>query len=466
MSVTAPDPNAPTEGEVQELAKRARSYERLESYFAGDCAIPEAIQRARITEAYRMLMAFSQTHYAKLIVRSATGRMSIEGLSSASDREAARRGYAIWRANHLGAESRRLHDIVLTHGRGFANIWLPDGTDMPTVTYETPDMMLVRYRPGSRYERERAVRLWKEGDRYLATVSTDQFLYKWRSNEGSGPWVRRMEADEPWPLPIPGNPGVVPVVEIATKGTIKSGYRYGVKAAGDFEHLTGLLDRINILEFLRLVIAFAQGFPVRVVIGEEIQYRQIVQDGVLRDDTGQPIAPFKLMADVVAQLENPDARLAEFAAADIERFGRAMDRDVETLAGLSMTPSYFMRSMPIQNVAADAVRAADVPLITRVTDHQPFVDDGHEETLRTALAFQNVVLPDDAQAQWGDVERYSLAERADAFQKMTGGAAVPWQIGAELAMGASAEQVERWETMGATNALLNTPPEDGEGAEA
>lgn len=460
MSVTVPDantradPNAPQPDEVRELQKRATAYRRLEEYFRGDCPLPDVIRRANITQVYRMLMAFSETNFARLIVRAASGRGEVVGIASSRGREIAARGWAIWRDNQLEAESARAMDIALTHGRVFANIWMDDDGD-PTTLYETPDVILVRYKDGTRHIRDRAVRIWREGQLYCANVTTAEALYKWQSSEAGGPWSRRAVPDEEWPLPH--GFGDVPVVEIATKGIIKTGYPFGIIASGDFEHLTGLLDRINILEFLRLVIAFSQGFPVRVVVGEEIRYRQLVEGGVLKDDLDHPIAPFKLAADVIAQLENPDARLEEFRAADLSAFGTAMDRDTETLAGLSMTPSYFLRSVPIQNVSADAIVAADVPLITRVTDHLKFLGVGHRETIRMALAGLGEELPEDAEIQWADVERYSFAQRADAFQKITGGAQVPWQVAAEMVLNASPEQIARWEAMGATNALLNQP---------
>jgi hypothetical protein len=69
---------------------------------------------------------------------------------------------------------------------------------------------------------------------------------------------------EPWPVPNPFN--VVPVVEIGVNRRLKPGG--GSHARGEFEHCRGVIDRIHLLTFLGLVVAFWQGFPLRGVIGE------------------------------------------------------------------------------------------------------------------------------------------------------------------------------------------------------
>jgi hypothetical protein len=91
----------------------------------------------------------------------------------------------------------------------------------------------------------------------------------------------------------------------------------------------GLLDRINLLTFLGLVVAFWMGFPLRGVIGDKI----------LRDDDGKPLPPFKVAADEVFQFENPAAKLAEFKAAD--RGNLSIFDELAQLAYLTKTPAHY-----------------------------------------------------------------------------------------------------------------------------
>lgn len=423
-----------------ELDRRAAQFEKLEQYVSpGGCPIPEPIARAQVTQAYRMLMAFAQTNYAPLIVRSARSLLHPGGIRNGGSAETDQAAWGMWQANKLDAEARLAHDAILTHGRAFAIAW-PSTDGEPTITIEDPSTTIVEYVEGSRYVRAAGVRRWIGDDkRPHATLYRPDGVYKFSGPKNSSgsrgtQWEQRIVDGEPWPLK-PQVDGVVPVVEIATNRRLKA-TRYGY-AEGDFENVLGLLDRINVLEFLRLVIAFTAGFPVRIVIGDKI----------LKDDEGNDIAPFKLAVDTIAQLEDPNVKVEELKAADLKSFGEAIDRDTQTLSGLTSTPAYFLRSVPIQNVSADAIRAADLPRVSKAEDHKLFLGEGWEEVLRTAgkLRREPLDIGDAASLVWLNRESRSLAERADAASKLKD--LLPWQVVAELAFDATQDDLARWQSM-------------------
>lgn len=432
------------------LDRRAKQFRRLELYTTGECPLPPAITKANVTKAYRMLMQFAQTNYGRLIVKSATSRLQVGGIRTGNE-ELDGALWDIWQANRLDAESRRAHDTALTHGRAFAIIW-PDRDENPQVTFEDPSTCLVEYREGSRYDRVSAIRRWVDADTEIphVTLYTPDAIYKFKGpGKGRGEpgtkWERRVPDGEPWPLPNAF--GVVPAVELAVNRKLRSGDRYG-SSYGDFESVVGLLDRINVLEFLRLVIAFSAGFPIRAVIGDKILY----------DDNGDPIAPYKLAADVIAQFEDPNTKLQEIPAADIKNFGDAIDHDVETLAGITQTPSYYLRSVPIQNVSADAIIASDSPLNARIEDHKPDLSEGHEEILRVAAVMTSIGdVPAGAQVHWVNKEARSIAAKADAASKLAN--VMPWQFIAEEIFQLDQDTIARYETQRASEQLLVAPPD-------
>lgn len=427
------------------LDQRGKQFRRLEQYVTGECPLPPAIAKANVTKAYRMLMQFAQTNYGRLIVKSATSRLQVGGIRTGDDQLDSVL-WDLWQANRLDAESRRAHDTALTHGRAFAIVW-PDG-GVPGVTYEDPSTVLVEYREGSRYDRVSAVRRWVGADKKpYVTLYTPDTLFKFvGESEGRGgpgtKWQVRDEGHVDNPF------GVVPVVELAVNRKLRSGDRYG-ESYGDFEAVIGLLDRINVLEFLRLVIAFTAGFPIRAVIGDKI----------LRDDNGEPIAPYKLAVDQIAQFEDPNTKLEQIPAADVKGFGDAIDHDVETLAGITQTPSYYLRSVPIQNVSADAIIASDSPLNARIEDHKPDLSEGHEEILRVAALMVDgrLEVPHAAQVYWVNKEARSLAAKADAAAKLSG--VMPWQFTAEQVFQLDQDTIARYETQRASEQLLVAPPD-------
>lgn len=430
----------------KELDKRAKAFDKLELYVTGECPLPPAISTARVTKAYRMLMAYAQTNYGRLIVKTATSRLQVGGIRT-GDEELDRVLWQVWQKNRMDGESKRGHDVALTHGRAFGIVWPREDRLEPEITLEDPSSVIVEYREGSRYERSAALRRWVDKDGVPhCTLYTADALYKFSAPKNgfrtvSTGWKPRDVPNEAWPLSH--DFGVVPVVELAVNRKLKSGDTFGI-AAGDFEATIGLLDRINILEFLRLVIAFSAGFPIRAVIGDKI----------LRDDNNEPIAPYELAADVIAQFEDPNTKLTEIPAADVKGFGDAIDHDVETLAGITQTPSYYMRSVPIQNVSADAIIASDAPLNARVEDHKPDLSEGHEELFRVAglMLPEPIEVPAGAEVFWVNREARSLAARADAAQKLKD--VMPWQFIASDVFQLGQTEIARLEAMKSAEQLL------------
>lgn len=438
---------------VYELDKRGKGFRRLEK-FKGECPVPTVIRRARATNAYRMLMEFAQTNYGRLIIRAATSRMRVGGIRTGNE-EWDKALWAVWHANHLDSDSRLGHDVALTHGRVFAIVW-PNKDAPPSITLESPDTCIVKYRDGSRHDRVAGLRRWKDKDGTHATLYRADGVYKFTSND-SGKWERRIGAEDEgqWPLPVPEK--AVRVVEIATNRELKD-TPFG-HAHGDFEGNTGLIERIMVLDFLRLVIAFTSGFPIRAVIGDELEYKKDADgNDVIVDGRRVTIAPFELAADVIAQFENPEVRIEQLQAGDLKGFGDAIDRDIEQLAGLTQTPSYFLRQVPIQNVSADAIRASDAALNGRVEEHQPNVADGWREVLTLAgrQLSKEIVVPTTAEVIWVDRQSRSLSERADAFTKLATG--LPWEANAEFTLDADQETIARWQEMGLAEQLLAPPP--------
>lgn len=444
----------PTEDELKaklkllgtELDARAAKVQKLDEYREENGgAIPPAVKHAKVTKAYRLLMSLSSTNYAKVIVKAAASKMQVGGIKC-GDKALEDAAWKIWQDNRMGAEFRRATDSVLAHGRAFAIVRPRGEGESPEIILEDSATVIVEYKEGSRYDRVCALRRWLDDDKILhGTLYYPDATYRLKTNRRvESAAEREMLQPVAWDLdgePLENPHGVVPAVEIATNGGLKSG-RFGT-AEGDYETELGLLDRINTLEFLRLVIAFTASFPVRVVIGDKI----------LRDDDGKRIAPFELGADIVAQLEDPNAKLEEFKEANLKAFGESVDRDVETLAGVTGTPFDHFKSVPVQNVNAEALWASRDRLNTRVSDHLPFVGEGAEEFLRVAMLMNGQDLPQNATLQWVNRESRSLAARADAAGKLKD--ILPWQVIAQRVLDMSQDEIADVELLRSTDAFTD-----------
>jgi hypothetical protein len=415
-----------------ELDRRGRRYRLLDSYYEASAAVPAAVARARVVQAYRMLMPVASAPWGSLVVDSVQDRLEVAGIRSDLP-EVDKQVWRVWQDNQMDSESKLAHNSALLSGRAFALVW-PGATGQPEISLDSAEQMIVRYREGSRRQRVAALRRWMDGDTPNVTLYRPEAIYKFQGPKNASgmagtQWQRREVPGEEWPLPNPLN--VVPVVEIALNRRLKPG-SFGY-ARGEFEHCIGLIDRINLLTFLGLVVAFWMGFPLRGVIGERI----------IRDDDGNALPPFEVNADTVFQLENPEAKLAQYQAAD--RKNLSVFAELDQLSTVTKTPRhYFPLEQGMSNLAADAIRASEGALHAKVTAHKASAGEGWEEVLRLAgrMLDQPVDLPADAALLWKDHESRSLAERADAATKLKD--LVPWQSIAETVLNASQDDIKRW----------------------
>ena len=447
-----------------QLEKRARRVKLLDQYVGDEtCPLPDAIVRARITKTYRMLMGLSDAPFGSLVVGAVTDRLIPTGITSSQNSRAELDALwgDVWQDNRMDGESLLAHNAALTHGRAFAIIW-PGRDGKPKIALNSAEQVVVQYAEGSRTERVCAGRFWvDDAGRKYANLYRPDGIYKFIQPRSRltglaggqrGEWERRDVAGETWPLANPW--GIVPVVELPVNRKLKPGsYPY---ARGEFEHCIGLLDRINLLTFLGLVVAFWMGFPLRAVIGDKI----------LRDDDDNPLPPFEAAADAVAQFEDPGTRLATFEAADRKLL--SIYSELDQLSSLTATPRYYLpMEGGMSNISAETIWATDGALVAKMPTHKGSLGEGWEETLRVAglMLPQPVELSPRAELSWSDHEHRSLAERADAASKLKD--VMPWQLLAEKVLNLTADEISRGESamsstgLGQLVASLTTPTPPG-----
>ncbi len=453
-----------------ELDVRAKNHKIQDDYYSGNCPLPRAIEHARVTRAYHMLMPLAEAPWGSLVVDSVTDRLEPAGIRSPTGEESNDDAvWGVWQDNQMDSEAKLAHSAALISGRAFALVQpVRDGS--PEITLDSAEQMIVRYREGSRRHRVAAMRRWADDDdAVFSTLYLPEGVYKFRRSGakdqmrgggrfkiGSDWWEPRGDNLADWQAANP-IPGVVPVVELAVNRRLKPG-SFGY-ARGEYEHCTGIIDRINLLTFLGLVVAFWMGFPLRGVTGQKIRW------DFLKDDAGQPLLdaatgeqlkrarpPFDATADTMFMLEDADAKLAEFRAAD--RSNLSVLEELDQLAMVTKTPKhYFPMSGGMSNLSADAIRASEGGLAAKVVGHKGSLGEGYEDLLRLCgLALPvPVKLSPRAALLWQHHEARSMAERADAAVKLKD--ILPLPVLWERYLNGTQEDVSRWEAMMAGDVL-------------
>lgn len=464
-----------------ELDRRCAEHKRLDPYLVGECPFPTAITEARLTKVYRYLMPVAEAPWGSLIVDAKLDRLELSGLRDINGQDNADKIWAeAWQPNGMDAESKLGHGAALLDGRFYATVWA-DEQGKPDVSLDDATQMVVEFMEGSRRKRVAALRRWKDGDRTYATLYRADGVYKFQGPDSGAEtatddWEKRTVPGEAWPLENPFDE--VPVVELRINPRLKPGrFPY---ARGEFAHCTGLIDRINLLTFLGLVVAFWMGFPLRGVIGEKIRREVLVDDDgnpIVDETTGKEktkaLPPWESRPDSTVQFENPEARTFEFGAAD--RKNLSIYDELQQLAVISKTPRhYFPMEGGISNIATETVMAYEGAMHAANTGHKASLGEGWEDVNRLCGVVLDTELSPQAEMVWMKSESRSLAEQADAFVKLaaTGGTGngLPWMAAAEIALNVTQDQLNRWQTEQAANPILKliadqqAQPQNGNGA--
>lgn len=427
----------------EELDAQIKRVELMTKYRTGDHPVPDAVSQANATKAYRLLMGMAPSNWPGLIVDSVEERLEVQAIEF-TDRNASAVAWEAWQRSCLDADAGLAHDAALTGGRAYAIVWA-DADGKAEIVIEPATTTIVEYAAGSRTRRRQALRRWREDDHWYATLYRPEGLYKLQSKtkgESKAPasdgWEQREVDDERWPLENPLD--VVNVVELAVNRSLSTG-TFG-SARGEFETVVNHIDRINYAMFSALAAMTWSGFPLRAVIG----------DPITRDDAGQPIQPFKVAQNHLAQLENPDAKLTQLPEANLKNYNDVIEMHVKHLAALTKTPAHYLLGEMV-NLSADAIRAAEAGLVSKVRRHHRSLGEGWEEIARLAVMIdgdERSAADPSVEVKWKDPESRSLAERADAVSKLAN--ILPWQALGEL-MGASPQQIDAWQAQRGADAL-------------
>jgi hypothetical protein len=437
----------------RELDRRIPKIKRLDDYHDGDHPVPPHVRDQRLETEFKTLMKQATTNFPALIVDSVEERLEVTGFDFDGDADS--EAWDIWQRNHLDADAGMVHETALTTGRAYAIVWA-DADGNPTITPEHPSTTVVAYEVGSNRDRAAALRRWRENDRWMATLYLKSGIYKFQApvRPIQGPdtdeWEPRVPPGEEWPL---ANPlGVVPVVEFAVNRSLRPS-EFGT-SAGEFERVTPIIDRISTTIFAGLLAQAYASYPVRALIGSPIE----------RDEDGKPIPPFSMSVSKIVQIENPDGKLVQLPESDLGNYIRFAETHVRHLAAITKTPSHYLLAGDMVNLSADAIRASEAGLVSKIHKHHRSLGESWEETIR--LAFRVVDQNDPrgmaytAATKWRDPESRSEAERADAAVKLA--TILPWQALAERVLNATPTEIAEWEAQRAADGLatlMATPTE-------
>jgi hypothetical protein len=437
------------------LDEQAHYIQIFEDYYAGRHRT--AFVTSKFREAFGDIFKALVSNWCEIVVDAPVERLAVEGFRFADDQEADETAWNIWMANNLPSQSIVAHTEAVKNGMAY--VMLEPGEPIPKITVEHPAQVYIEYAAGSRTQRLAAIKRWQgvDGHVYINVFLPDS-VHKWVSKEPRAfrplnlqrnkitrPVLRFQESEDfemrdgSGPNPL----GQVPVWEIANRPTMLDGGR------SDLTTAIPLQDAIN-KEIADMILAseFA-AFPQRVVTGVEIP----------TDEEGKPLADKAEMKAAISRLwtfEDPDVKIDEFKAADLNNYTNAITLLLQHLAAQTRTPPHYLLGQ-IVNASGDALKAAETGLVSKVQRKQIDFAEGWSGVMSSALEVVGAEMNDNVEVIWKDPEFRSEGEQVDAAVKLAT-LGVPFEALWER-VGATPQQVTRWSEQFRSTPAGQTPPD-------
>jgi len=388
-------------------------------------------------QAFRKLLAVAGANWCELIVNSVAERLQVTGFAFGDQSDDA---WAIWKQSQMNADAELVQTDALVTGQGFVLVQPDDDGDNPTgveITAESPFEVAVLYQPGTRRERIAGYKRF----------SGDPVVYPWPAWTGeplSGTTEVVITDDliAIWavggaePVIAPNPAGMVGLFEIVpqprTAGPPRSELTPAIR----------IQDRINTTLFNRMVATDYGAF--RQVWATGIKLARQVLTATAPDGTTQTseafVRPYDVGANRLLTTENPNAKFGSFPGDPLAGYLSSVEQDVDQLAAITQTPAYYFR--PMVNLSADAIKAAEAGLVSKVNRRMLHIGEGWEHVMRAALAMAGKPVPARGEVIWKDPETRSVAQLVDALVKMRT-LGVPIEV-LWAQYGASPTQIEEW----------------------
>ncbi|MDT8915749.1 phage portal protein [Amycolatopsis sp. PS_44_ISF1] len=346
-------------------------------------------------------------NWPRITADSLEERIDLEGFRLPGKHERDADLWRIWQANNLDEESQLGHLDAIIYGRSYICIGSrADDTETPLITVESPMEMTAEISPKTR-EVTAALRLYRDQDEDGLVVDKATIYLPhvtiWAERRWSGPtrgWTE-VDRDE-------HGLGRVPVVPLINRARV--GDRYGVSELQDVIDLTDAAARALTLAQLATE---ALSVPQRAVLGAK------EQDFVGPD--GKVMPKWQAYFGAIWALENPEAKLFQFSAADLSNFKTIVDHYASMVSSVTGLPLRFFGQNTANPPSAEGIRADEARIVKRAERRQRSWGGAWEEAMRIVKRIVTGEWDDsfkELETIWRDPATPTRAQQADAAVKL------------------------------------------------
>ena len=396
------------------LINRRQKLLQFDRYYDGDHPLPflSPAHQAKVANAFTRLLTMSKANFCGLVVDTTVQRLRPIGFrlsasgSEASDDET----WGIYQGNNLDEHIITGFQEASVKGVSYLGVWFPQpGSKYPQITIEDPLQTIVAYdhSVGGFMRRTAALKMYVDeftGDERAVLYLPDRICKFYRPAAAPTSLITgTLAGQRPVYLPwlslgtpdsvIPNELGVVPIIPMRNNGKLLK------EGVSDLENVVPIQDRINTNLFLRMLSGYVGAGGQKYIIGSTM-----MKD----EETGEDIE-FDAAVDRIFNIENPEAKVGQFDAADLTQFIESINQDVNMLAILSKVPKSML--LPTgQSPSGDAVDAEAAGLVAKCDRQKVPYGEAIEEALRLSRICAGMpATPPDSELIWADSESQSSA---------------------------------------------------------
>ncbi|AVR76961.1 portal protein [Mycobacterium phage Jabiru] len=373
--------------------------------------------------------------YPRVYVDAITERQEVQGFRLPNADDGDKDLWDWWQANNLDTESNLGHADACIYGRSYVTISMPDpkvdldvDPEVPIIRVEPPTSLYASIDPRTRKVQKaiRAVYDEEGNDIIAATLYLPDRTMLWLKEDGE------------WAAPTTVNHGLelVPVVPIPNRTKLSD--LYGTSEITP--ELRSMTDTAaQILQNMRAT-ANTMAIPQRLLFG--VKPEELGID----PETGQRLFD-AYIANIIA-FEDHEAKAQQFSAAELRNFTEALEEVAKQVASYTGLPPQYLSSQSDNPASAEAIRASESRLVTKVERKNKIFGGAWEEVMRIAykMAKGGEVPPDYYRMEtvWRDPSTPTYAAKADAASKLyaNGNGVIPREQ-ARIDMGYSITQREK-----------------------
>jgi hypothetical protein len=412
------------------LNNRRPDIEKAENYYEGDQPLSFATEEWRKENAERYV-GFSD-NWCGTVVNAEAERLKPIGVTN-MPKTAASKLWDALQMNEFDAQFSQGAVTALTAKRCYVIVW-GDSSGEPIVTFEHPSSVEIEYDWENPRLRTAALKTWVDEKDEFATLYTPDEIFKWirprvtPPNEldamseqqrqefaASGGWVQRDGLkDDSWP--VKNHLGVVPVVEIANRPTLKG------DPLSEIQGVMPMQDAINLLWAYLFLAADYASMDARVMLSADPPKIPIL-DKVTGDIIGtRPVDMKDLRSKRLINITGDNARIDSWKAASLDIFTDTIEIAVGHIAAQTRTPPhYLVANKGISNLSGDALKSAEIGLNKKAGEFITFTDPQLREVLRLVALVKGDAKAAEAtrlaKIVWESPEIRSEAQLADALLK-------------------------------------------------